>query len=63
MVCVINSQPNLNLNFNSTQKDEEMEVPTTAGKEVVDVAIAVEDEQGNSIAVVLDQNQLCYGCF
>ena len=32
---VINSQPNLNLNFNSTQKDEEMELPTTAGKEVV----------------------------
>ena len=41
---VINSQPNLNLNFNSTQKDEEMELTTTAGKEVVDVTIAVEDE-------------------
>ena len=27
-----------------------MEIPTTAGKEVVDVTIAVEDEKGNSIA-------------
>ena len=46
---MINSQPNLNLNFNSTQKDEEMELPTTAGKDVVDVKLAVKN------AVVLEQ--------
>ena len=45
--------PNLNLKFNSTQKDEETELHTTADKEVVDVQLAVEDE--NPIAVVLDQ--------
>ena len=47
--------PNLNLNFNSTQKDEETELHTTAtaDKEVVDVQLAVKDE--NPIAVVLDQ--------
>ena len=43
------------MNFNSTQKDEEMELSTTAGKKVVDVTFAVEDEKENSIAVVLDQ--------
>ena len=32
-----------------------MELYTTAGKKVVDVAFAVEDEKENSIAVVLDQ--------
>ena len=36
------------MNFNSTQKDEEMELSTTAGKTVV-------DEKENSIAVVVDQ--------
>ena len=43
------------MNFNSTQKDEETELHTTAtaDKEVVDVQLAVEDE--NPIAVVLDQ--------
>ena len=35
--------------------DQEMELPTTAGKEFVDITLAVEDEQENSIAVVLDQ--------
>ena len=47
--------PNLNLNFNSTQKDEETELHTTAtaDKEVVDVQLAVEEE--NPIAVVLEQ--------
>ena len=43
------------MNFNYTQKDEEMEQPTTAGKEVVDVTLAVDDEKENPIAVVLDQ--------
>ena len=43
------------MNFNSTQKDEEMELHTTAtaDKEVVDVQLAVEEE--NPIAVVLEQ--------
>ena len=47
--------PNLNLNFNSTQKDEETELHTTAtaDKEVDDVQLAVEEE--NPIAVVLEQ--------
>ena len=40
--------PNLNLNFNSTQKDEEMELYTTAGKKPV-------GKEENSIAVVVDQ--------
>ena len=32
-----------------------MELSTTAGKEVVDVTFAVEDDKENSIAVVFDQ--------
>ena len=40
---------------NGRQKDEEMELSTTAGKEVVDVTFAVEDDKENSIAVVFDQ--------
>ena len=49
--------PNLNLNFNSTQKDEETELHTaaTADKEVVDVQLAAKIEKENPIAVVLDQ--------
>ena len=45
------------MNFNSTQKDEETELHTTAtaDKEVVDVQLAVEDEDENPIAFVLDQ--------
>jgi len=45
--------PNLNLNFNSTQKDEETELHTTADKEDVDVQLAVEQEK--PIAVLLKQ--------
>ena len=50
--------PNLNLNFNSTQKDEETELHTTAtaDKEVVDVQLAVEDE--NPIAVLLFKTKI-----
>ena len=51
--------PNLNLNFNSTQKDEETELhnTATADKEVVyvDVQLAAKIEKENPIAVVLDQ--------
>ena len=38
-VCRTDIEPNLN--FNSTQKDDEMELPTTAGKEAVGVTRAV----------------------
>ena len=43
------------MDFNSTQKDEEMELSTTAGKKVVDVTFTVDDGNENSVAAVLDQ--------